>query len=76
MLYIADEKLINTELIKFYKALIEPKINISNTHIQDYLNRIEIPILTKEQSQRCEGVITEEELFLKKFLIISRLETM
>ena len=76
MLYIADEKVINIELFKFYKALIEPKINISNTHIQDYLNRIEIPKLTKEQSQRCEGVITEEELFLKKFLIISRLETM
>ena len=75
MLYIADEKVINIELFKFYKALIEPKINISNTHIQDYLNRIEIPKLTKEQSQRCEGVITEEELFLKKFLI-SRLETM
>lgn len=76
MLYIADEKVINTELFKFSKALFEPKINISNTHIQDYLNRIEIPKLTKEQLQRCEWVITEEELFLKKFLIISRVETM
>ena len=37
-----------TELFKFYKALFEPKINVSNALIQDYLNRIEIPKLTKE----------------------------
>ena len=65
---ITDEKEINTELFKFYKALFEPKINVSNALIQDYLNRIEIPKLTKEQSQKCEGEITEEELLkaLKK----------
>ena len=65
---ITDKKEINTELFKFYKALFEPKINLSNALIQDYLNRIEIPKLTKEQSQKCEGVITEEELLkaLKK----------
>ena len=65
---LTDEKEINTKLFKFYKTLFEPKINVSNELIQDYLNRIEIPILTKEQSQKCEGVITEEELLkaLKK----------
>ena len=57
---ITDEKEINTKLFKFYKTLFEPKINVSNELIQDYLNRIEIPILTKEQSQKREGVITEE----------------
>ena len=56
---INDEKEINTELFKFYKALFEPKINVSNASIQDYLNRIEIPKLTTEQSQKCEGEITE-----------------
>ena len=65
---ITDEKEINNELFKFYKALFEPKINVSNALIQDYLNRIEIPKLTKEQSRKCEGEITEEELLkaLKK----------
>ena len=65
---IANAKEINTELFKFYKALFEPKINVSNALIQDYLNRTEIPKLTKEQSQKCEGEITEEELLkaLKK----------
>ena len=59
---ITDEKEINTELFKFYKMLFEPKINISNALIQEYLNHIEMPKLTKEQSQKCERVITEGEL--------------
>ena len=65
---IIDEEELNTELFKFYKALFEPKINISNGLIQEYLNHIEIPKLTKEQSQKCEGVITVKELLkvLKK----------
>ena len=70
---IADEK-----EIKFYRAPFEPKINVSNALIQDYLNRIEILKLTKDQWQKCEGVITEEELLKalkKKCLTISRLGT-
>ena len=39
---ITDVKEINTELVKFYKALFQPKINVSNALIQDHLNRIEI----------------------------------
>ena len=46
----------------------------ANGLIQDYLNSIEIPKLTKEQLQTCEGVITKEEL-LQKYLTISRLKT-
>ena len=38
------------------------KINVPNPLIQDYLNRIEILKLTQEQSQKCEGLITEEKL--------------
>ena len=65
---ITDEKEINTELFKFYKVLFEPKINLSNALIQDNLNCIEIPKLTKEQPQKCEGEITEKKLLkaLKK----------
>ena len=50
----------NTELFKFCKALFEPKINVSNALIPNYLNRIEIAKLTKEQLQKCEGEIIEE----------------
>ena len=74
---ITDEKEINTELFKFYKALFEPKINVSNALIQDYLDHVEILKLNKEQSQKYDGKITEDELLkaLKKSLRISRLET-
>ena len=43
-------------------------MNVSNALIQDYLNPIKISKLTKEQSRKCEGEITEEELLkaLKK----------
>ena len=59
---ITGEKEINTQLFIFYKTLFEPKIKVSNALIQDYLSHIEIPKLTKEQSQKCDGVITEAEL--------------
>ena len=48
---ISDENEIDTELLKFYEALFEPKINVSNALIQDYLNCIETAKLTKDQSQ-------------------------
>ena len=52
----------------FYKALFEAKTNVSKALIQNYLNCIETPKLTKEQSRKCEGVIIEEKLLkaLKK----------
>ena len=74
---INDKKERNAELFKFYKGLFEPKISVSNALIEDCFNRTEIQKLTKEQSQKCEGVITEEELLkaLRKCLTISCLET-
>ena len=52
----------NPKLFKFYKALFEAKTNVSKALIQNYLNCIETPKLTKEQSQKCEGVIIVEKL--------------
>ena len=61
-------KKVNIELLKFCKALFEPKCKAPNVLIQDYLNRIEIPKLTEHKQQKCIGLITEEELLkpLKK----------
>ena len=47
---ITDKKEINTELFKFYKARLEPKINVSNALIPDDLNRIKISKLSKEHT--------------------------
>ena len=46
---VTDEKETNTELVKFYNVLFEPKMHIFNALIQGYLNRIEIWKLTKNQ---------------------------
>ena len=63
------EKERNTKLFKFYKGIFEPKINVSNALIQDYLNCIEIPKLIKRQSQKYEQVINELPLlFMTNYL--------
>ena len=46
----------------FYKTLFTEKLQIQNEDITAYLNQISIPVLTGEQSQTCEGPISENEL--------------
>ena len=46
----------------FYKNLFTEKSEFQNEDINAYLSQINILILTKEQSQTCEGPITEYEL--------------
>ena len=71
------KKKINPELFKFYKVLFEAKSNVSKALIQDYLNCIETLKLTKQQSQKCEGVFLEQKLLkaLKEMPKKSPLET-
>ena len=44
-----------------YKTLFAEKLQIQNEDITAYLNQISIPVLTGEQSQTCEGPISENE---------------
>ena len=46
----------------FYKTLFTEKFQIQNENITAYLNQINIPVLTGEQSQTCEGPTSENEL--------------
>ena len=52
----------NHQLYHFYKTLFTEKLQIQNEHITAYLNQISIPVLTEEQSQTCEGPISENKL--------------
>ena len=54
----------------FYKTLFTEKLQIQNENITVYLNQISIPVLTGEQSQTCEGPVSEKEL-LKALKIAS-----
>ena len=46
----------------FYKTLFTEKLQIQNKDITSYLDQISIPVLSGEQSQTCEGPISENEL--------------
>ena len=57
-----DKNQINNQLHHFYKTLVTEKLQIQNENITAYLNQIRIPVLTREQSQTCEGPISENKL--------------
>ena len=57
-----DKNQIIYQLHHFYKTLFTEKLQIQNEDITAYLNQKSIPVLTGEQSQTCEGPISENEL--------------
>ena len=57
---VTDKNKINQELECFYKKFEKSKFQKED--INAYLRQINIPILTEEQSQTCEGPITESKL--------------
>ena len=59
---VTDKHKINQELECFYRNLSTEKSEFQKEDINAYLSQIDIPILTEEQSQICEGPITESEL--------------
>ena len=59
---VIDKHKINQELECFYKNLFTENSEFQKEDINAYLSKINISILTEEQSQTCEGPITEPEL--------------
>ena len=59
---VTDKHKINQELECFYRNLSTEKSEFQKEDINAYLSQIDIPILTEEQSQICEGPITKSEL--------------
>ena len=59
---ITDENQINHRFYHFYKTFFTEKLQIQNENITASLNQISIPVLTGEQSQTCEGPISENKL--------------
>ena len=58
---IKDQKK-NTAKFKFFEELFSKMVSNSNEVIAHYLQDIKLPKLTKEQSDQCEGEITENEV--------------
>ena len=53
---------INNELYRFYKNLFKENLNTSKEAIFSFLENINLPTLTNEQTLECEGIISETEL--------------
>ena len=54
---VTEKHRINQELEWFYKNLFTEKSEFQKEDMNAYLSQINIPILTEEQSQICEGSI-------------------
>ena len=54
-----DQNEIQQSLYQYYEKLFPKKVFNSNEVIAHYLKDFSLPKLTKEQSQQCEGEITE-----------------
>ena len=53
---------INNELYKFHKDLFKENLNTSKEAISSFLENINLPTLTNEQTLEYEGIISETEL--------------
>ena len=60
----SEDKETNKELYNFYKNTFSIKINVTKNLSQGYLHQIEIPSLSAEHVQTCEGMITENEILM------------
>ena len=58
-----DPKEINKQLLLFYKDLFSEKIKNDDVVIKEFLENINLPKLSPDQINSCEGYITEKELF-------------
>ena len=62
---ITDQEEINKQIFSFYQSLFSRKVQFHTDKIEVYLENINIPLptLINEQTLRCEGIISEDEVF-------------
>ena len=58
-----DAKEINKQLLVFYKSLFSEKIENETKFLEEFFKNIDLPKLSHEQINICEGEITEKEIF-------------
>ena len=58
-----DLSLINSEIYKFYKKLFQKNENVKEASMCKLLSDLEVPTLSDEQKNSCEGNLTEKEIY-------------
>ena len=54
---------INDALYNFYQTIFKEKLSLSEECIQSFLDKVSLSKLTENQTLKCEGPLTESELF-------------
>ena len=54
----------NKQIFSFYQSLFSRQVQVQTDKIDAYLDNIPLPKLTKEQTLSCEGIISEDEMFI------------
>ena len=60
---ITDQYKINKQIFSFYQSLFSCKVQFQTDIIEAYLDNIQLPKLTNEQTLSCEGIVSEDEVF-------------
>ena len=60
---ITDQDKINKQIFSFYQSLFSCKVQFQTDIIEAYLDNIQLPKLTNEQTLSCEGIVSEDEVF-------------
>ena len=60
---IPDQDEIKKKIFSFYQSLFSRKVQFKTDIIEVYLENIPLPKLTNEQTLKCEGIISEDEVF-------------
>ena len=58
-----DSQQINDALYDFYQTLFKEKLSILEERMQNFLDKVSLPKLYENQTRKCEGAITECELW-------------
>ena len=61
---ITDQDEINKQIFSFYQSLFSRQVQVQTDKIDAYLDNIPLPKLTNEQTLSCEGIISEDEVFM------------
>ena len=61
---IADKDEINKQIVSFYQSLFSRKVENQTDKIEACLELMPLPKLTNEQTLSCEGIISEDEVFM------------
>ena len=61
---ITDQDEINKQIVSFYQSLFSSKVQNQTDKIEACLELMPLPKLTNEQALSCEGIISEDEVFM------------